>query len=176
MDPFDRMYGKACLQVQIVLHVDSSSGLKTKLTFQFPGLCLRSSAGRTDTKLIGVFAQEKHCTWPWPNPQHHKWKNHLEGGHQPNSCPMVEYQGRDLWMEGNQCFHRKTWGLCSQLWEFQSPWHPVLCLIILWLYLQEFAEDPTLHTRRAERESCALLWSSLFPLRETIYSEPELLK
>lgn len=77
MDPFDRMYGKACLQVQIVLHVDSSSGLKTKLTFQFPGLCLRSSAGRTDAKLIGVFAQEKHCTRPWPNPQHHKWKNHV---------------------------------------------------------------------------------------------------
>lgn len=101
----------------------------------------------------------------WPNPQHHKWKNHLEGGHQPNSCPMVEYQGRDLWMEGNQRFYRKTWGLWSQLWELQSPWHPVLCLLILWLYLQELAEDPTLHSRRAERESCALLWSSLFPLQ-----------
>lgn len=72
INTFVKMYGKACLKGQIVLHMDSNSVsliLKKKLVLQFPGLRFRNSTGGSNGKLTGVFAQD--AQGPGPNPQHH---------------------------------------------------------------------------------------------------------
>lgn len=56
MNTFDKMYGKACPQGQMVLHVDSN-------------LVRVISSGRVSGKLTGLFAQDTQG--PGPNPQNH---------------------------------------------------------------------------------------------------------
>lgn len=106
MDTFDKMYGKACLQGQIVLHVDSSSGFKNEVDLLVSRVVFEKLCWKNRCNADRVFAQEKHYTKPLAQssaPQMGKQSKpqtlldlNRKGGHQPNSCPMVEYQGRGL--------------------------------------------------------------------------------
>lgn len=179
MHTFDKMYGKACLQGQIVLHVDSSSGFKNEVDLSvsrvvFEKLCWKNRC-KTDRSVCPGETLHKA---PGPilsttNGETKQTTNSV-GPEQKRgtpakqlSCGWIPRQEACEW-EGTSAFVGKpeVYAVNSESSSLIGTQRYVLesCEMYLW----EFAGDPTLYTRRVERKSFAILWSSLFPLQVCI--------
>lgn len=149
INTFVKTYGKACLTGQLVLHMDSNSIWFQKGSWSFSlQVCIGGSAGGSNGKLTGVFAQD--AQGPGPNPQCHSWKTNyklqtLLGSQQEERIPgkQLPHDWRDRWEQsqdlprqrlmngsncGDQCWCRKTWG---SMWSAlrvptQPLWNPDL--------------------------------------------------